>query len=99
TRHEPPREIAADGARTDEEPAANGERQRGLRAGLEAADALPRALDTAPDRAVEGPAARDLEVRESRLVENLGEPEDLRGRHPTRQRVLAEDADRRIHEA
>ena len=72
-RDEPPGEVAADGTRADEEPAANGERERRLRPRLQRADALPRALDAAAHGAVEDAAAGDLEVREARPVEDLGE--------------------------
>ena len=61
-------------------------------------DPLPRALDAAPDGGVEDAAARDLEVRESGFVEDLGEPEQLGGRHPPGKRLLAEQADRRVDE-
>ena len=63
---EPPRELAADRPRADEEAAAQRQPERRLDARLDRADALPRALDAAPDGAVEDAAARDLEVARSR---------------------------------
>ena len=63
---EPPREVAVDRPRADEEAAAQGERERRRRARLQRADALPRALDAAAHGGVEDAAARDLEVGETR---------------------------------
>ena len=48
--------------------------------------------------AVEAAAAGDLEVREAGPVEDLGEPELVGGRHPARERLLAEQADGRVGE-
>ena len=98
-RDEPAREVAADRTGADEESPAQGERERRLRPGLERADALPRALDATPDRVVEDAAAGDLQVREARPVEDLGEAQQLRRRHQAGERLLAEDADRRVDEA
>ena len=84
-RDEPAREVAADRARADEEPAAQRQRERRRRARLERPDALPGALDAAPDRVVEHAAARDLEVREAGPVEELGEAQQIRRRHQRRQ--------------
>ena len=70
---EPAREVAADGVRADEEAAAKRHAERRLRPRLERADPLPRALDAAPDGAVEDAAAGNLEVREPGPVEELGE--------------------------
>ena len=92
-------EIAADGARADEEPAAEGERQRRLRPALQRADALPRALDAAAHGAVEHAAAGDLEVGEPGLVEDLRKPEDVGRRHASGERLLAENANRRVDKA
>ena len=70
-------EVAADGPRADEEAAAQRQSERRLRARLDRADALPRALDAAPHGRVEDAAAGDLEVGEPGAVEDLGEPEQL----------------------
>ena len=98
-RNEAAGEVVADRARADEEAAAKRQRERRRRPRLERADALPRALDAAPDGAVEDAAARDLEVGEAGPVEQLGEAEQLGGRHEPGERLLAEDADRRVDEA
>ena len=92
-------EVAAHGTRADEEPAAQRERQRRRRAGLERADALPRALRATADRGVEDAAARDFEVGEAGGVEDLRKAQQVGGRHQPGQRLLAEDADRRVDEA
>ena len=76
-RDEAAREVDADRARADEEATAQRHPERRLRARLERADPLPRALDAAPDGRVEDAAARDLEVREAGAVEDLGEPQEL----------------------
>ena len=98
-RDEPPGEVAADRARADEEAAAQRQRERRRRPGLERPDPLPRALDPAADGAVEDAAAGDLEVREAGPVEELGEAQEIRRRHQAGERLLAEDADRRVDEA
>ena len=97
-RDESPREVAADGARADEEAAAERHPERRLRAGFQRTDPLPGALDAAPDRRVEDTPSGNLEIREAGAVENLGEPEQVGGRDPPGQRFLAEQADRRIDE-
>ena len=97
-RNEAAREVAPHGARADKEAAAQRERERRRRAALEGADALPRALDAAPDRAVEDAAARDFQVGEASPVEELREAQQLRRRHQAGERLLAEHADRRIDE-
>ena len=48
---------------------------------------------------VEDAAARDLEVGEAGPVEQLGEAQQVRGRHQAGKRLLTEDADRRVDEA
>src|SRR5205807_10193889 len=58
-------EVGVDGARADEEAAAEREAERRLDARLEGPDPFPRALDTALDGRVEATAARDLEIRET----------------------------------
>src|SRR5581483_12463866 len=91
--------VPADGTRADQEPAAERERERRRRPRLERTDPLPRALDTAAHRVVEHAAARHLEVGEARAVEELREPQEVGGRHQTGERLLAENADRRVDQA
>ena len=90
------REIDVDRPRADEKAAAQGHRQRGLRARSDCADALPRALHATPHSGVEAAAARDLEVREAGRVEDLGQPELLGGGELPCERLLAEQAKRRV---
>ena len=97
-RDEPAGELAVDGPRADEEAPAQREPERRLDPRLDRPDPLPRALHAAADRAVEDAAAGDLEVGESRSVEDLGEPEQLGRPHRSRERVLPEQANRRVHE-
>jgi len=89
-------EISADRSRTDEESPSQRHRKRRLRARLERPDPLPWALDATVDGAVEDTASRDLEVREAGAVQSLGQPEQVRRRHPARQRLLGQQPDRRI---
>ncbi len=91
-------EVGVDRPRADEEAAAEREPERRLDARLERADPLPRALDAALDGRVEAAAARDLEVREAGLVEDLGEPELLGGGDASGERLLPEQANRRVGE-
>ena len=99
-RDEAPGEVAADRPRADEEAPAHSERERRRAcARLERANALPGALDAAAHRRVEDAAAGDLEVREACAVEDLGEAQEVRRRHQAGERLLAEDADRRVDEA
>ena len=95
-RDEAPGELAVDRPGADEEAPAQREPERRLDPRLDRADPLPRALDAAADRAVEDAAAGDLEVGEPGSVEDLGEPEQLGGRHRSRERVLPEQANRRV---
>ena len=97
-RDEPAREVGVDRARADEEAAAEREPERRLRARLQRADPLPRALEAALDRRVEAAAARDLEVREAGAVEDPGELELGGHRHGARERLLPEQADGRVGE-
>ena len=97
-RHETPGEVAADRVRADEEPAAERHAERRLRPSLQRADPLPRALDAAPYGRVEDTSAGDFEIREAGAVENLGEAEEVRRRHPVGKRLLAQQPDRRIDE-
>ena len=89
-------EVGVDGPGADEKAAAQREPERRLDARLERADPLPRALDAPLDGRVEAAAARDLEIREAGLVEDLREPELLGGRNPPRERLLPEQANRRV---
>ena len=91
-------EVGVDGTRADEEAAAQREAERRLDARLERADPLPRALDAALDRRVEAAAARDLEIREAGPVEDLGEPQLLGRGNASRERLLPEQANRRVGE-
>ena len=89
-------ELAADRARADEEPPAQRHRERRLGALVQRTDPLPRALDAAAHGRVEDSAARDLEVGETGLVEDLREAQQLRRRHQARERLLGQQADRGI---
>ena len=89
-------EITADRARADEKAAAQRQCQRCLHPRLERADAGPGALDAPVDGAVEHASARHLEIGEAGGVEHLGEAEDVRRRDQPCQRLLPEDANRRI---
>ena len=91
-------EVGVDRSGADEEATAQREPERRLDASLERADPLPRALDTPLDGRVETAAARDLEIRETRLVEDLREPQLLRGGNAPRERLLSEQANRRVGE-
>ncbi len=88
-----------DGARADEEAAAQRQPERRGRPGLQSPDSLPWALDPSPDRGIEDAAARDLEAGKAGLVEHLGDPEQLSGRDLARQRLLREQADSGVDEA
>ena len=91
-------DVPADRARSDEEAAAQRDSERCRDAGLDRPDPLPRALDPPAHGRVEDAAARDLEAREARSVEDLGHPQDLRGRNPPGQGLLREQPDRRVDE-
>ena len=91
-------EVAADRARADEEAAAEREPERRRRPALERPDALPGALDAATHGGVEDAAAGDLEAREPRLVEHLGERQQLGGRDLPRERFLREQANSGVYE-
>ena len=95
---EPARKVGVHRPRADEETAAEREPERRRRARLQRADPLPRALDAALDGRVEAAAARDLEVREAGLVEDLGELELVGRRHPPGERLLSEQANGRVGE-
>ena len=93
---EPARKVGVDGSRADEEAPPQREPERRPHTRLQRADPLPGALEPPFDRGVEAPAAGDLEVGEARAVENPREPQLLRRRHDARERLLPEQADRRI---
>src|SRR5207237_2300230 len=95
---EAPCEVGVDRTRADEKAAAKRQAERCLHARLQRADSLPRALDPTLDRGVEAPAAGHLEVREARLVEDLGQAELFGGRHAAGERLLSEQADSRVGE-
>ena len=89
-------DVPADRARSDEEAPAQRDSERCRYAGLDRPDPLPRALDPPAHGRVENATARDLEAREARPVEDLGDPQDLRSRKPPGQRLLREQPDRRV---
>src|SRR6185312_7358015 len=93
-RNETACEVASNRARPDEEPAAERKCERRRRSGLQRADPLPRALDASPDRVVEDAAAGHFEVRETRSVEELREPKEIRRGHQAGQRFLTQYPDR-----
>ena len=97
-RDEAASEVRVDRPRADEEAAAQREPERRLHAGLERPDPLPRALDPALDGSVEAAAPGDLQVGKAGAVEDLGEPQLLRGRHHAGKRLLAEEPDGRVDE-
>ena len=85
---ETPGEVSAHRSRTDQEAPTEREPQRCRRAPLQRPDPLPGAFDAAADGAVEDAATGDLEVREARAVENLGQLEDRGSRDAARERLL-----------
>src|SRR5207247_9040755 len=89
---EPADEVVVDRPRPDEQATAQSETERRLHAPLERANPLPRTLDSAPNGAIEAPAARDLEIREAGPVQDLRDPQLLRGRQSPSQGLLAEQA-------
>jgi len=91
-------DVAAHGARADEEAAAQRDPERCRHARLDRADSLPRALDPPPDGRVEHPAARDLQAGEARLVEDLRNAEHLGGRQVSGEGLLREEPDGRVDE-
>ena len=89
-------DVAADRTRADEEPTTERDPERRRHPCLDRTDPLPRALDTPADGCVEHAASRHLEARESRSVEDLRDPQDLGGRQLPGERLLREQADRRV---
>ena len=98
-RHEAAHEIVADRPRPDEEAAAHREHERRRRPRPDRSDPLPRALDAPADGRVERPAAGDLEIGVSRTIEDLGQPQQLCGRHRPRERLLREHPDRGVDQS
>ncbi len=86
-------DVAADRPRADEETTAERDAERRRDPRLDRADALPRALDAAPDGGVEDAATRDLETREPGSVEDLRDTEHLGGRQLAGERLLREQPD------
>jgi len=82
--------FVVDRAGADEEAAAEREAQWCLHMRPESADPLPRTLHPAPDRAVETPAARDLEIRVARSVQDLRDSQLFGRRQSPREGFLAE---------
>ena len=89
-------EVGADGARADEETAAERQPEWRRRPRLQRPDPLPGALDAAADGRVEDAAARDLEQREAGTIEHLRDPQQLPGRDLPGERLLREQANSRI---
>jgi hypothetical protein len=95
---EAPDDVAAHRPRADEETAAQRDPERRRDARFDRANPLPRGVDAPADGRIEDAAARDLEARESRLVEDLGHVEDLPRRQAPRERLLGEESDGRVDE-
>ena len=91
-------DVASHGLRADEEPPAERDPERRRDAGLDRADPLPRRLGPSPHGRVEDAAAGDLEAREPRLVEDLGDAQDLGSRQSAREGLLREQPDGRVDE-
>ena len=91
-------DVGRDRLGADEEAPAQRDPERCRRARVDRADPLPGALDAAPHGGVEHAAARHLEAREPRAVEDLGDPQHLARRHPPGERLLREQADRGVDE-
>jgi hypothetical protein len=92
-------EVVVDRTRAHQEAAAQREPERRPHARLQRADSLPRALDPASDGTLEAASARDFEVGEAGLVEDLGDAQLLGRRQAPRERLLPEQPDRRVREA
>ena len=84
--------------RADEEAAAQRHRERRLEPVAERTDPLPRALDAAPDGGVEDASARNLEVAEAGVVEDLRDAKKVGRRNALGERVLSEQANGRVDE-
>ena len=95
---EPADEVRVDRMRADEEAAAQRHRERRLEPVAERTDPLPRALDAAPDGGVEHAAARNLEVAEAGVVEDLRDAKQVGRRNALGERVLSEQANGRVDE-
>ncbi len=90
TRDEPPDEVVVDRAGADEEASSERKAEGCLHMRPESADPLPRTLHPTPDRAVETAAARDLEIRKARPVQDLRDSQLFGRRQSPRERFLAE---------
>ncbi len=95
---EAPDDVLRDGLRADEEATTEREAERRRGARVDRTDPLPGALDGAAHGRVEDAAARDLEVGEAGLVEDLGDPEDVTRGYLARQGLLRQQSDRRVDE-
>jgi hypothetical protein len=73
TGDEPADDVARNRARADEEPAPKGDPERRLHTRLAPADPLPRTLDPATNRRVKDTPAGNLEARETRPIQDLGD--------------------------
>jgi hypothetical protein len=93
---EPTDDVRAHGARADEETAPERDAERCRDASLDPADSLPRAFHPPTHGRVEDAAARDLEAREPRLVEDLCDAQHLGRRQAPGERLLREEPDRRV---
>ena len=93
---EPADEVVVDRPRPDEQATPHGQSERSLDVRLQGSDPLPGALDSPADRTVEAASARHLEIGEAGLVENLADPDLLRGWQPARERLLPEQAKSRV---
>ena len=81
---EPADEVVVDRARPDEQAAAKRQAEWSLDVRLQRADSLPGALDSSPDRTVEAATARNFQIGEAGLIENLADLQLLRGGQPAR---------------
>ena len=95
---EPSHDVFRDRLGADEEATAEGDPERCLRTGAECANPLPWALDSLAHRRVEHSSAGHLEARETGSVEDLGDTQNLAGRHLAGERLLREQADRGVDE-
>src|SRR5207244_10036495 len=93
---EPADEVVVDRSRPHEQPTAQRQAERSLDVALQGADPLPRALDPPADSTVEAASTRDLEICEAGSVEDLCDPALPGGTQPPRERLLPEQADRRV---
>ena len=95
-RDEAPHDVAADGPRADEEASTQRDSERRRHARLDRANPLPRALDPATHGRVEDASSGHLQAGEARAVEDLRDAQDFRRRQLPGERLLREQADRRV---